>query len=202
MGKRSVATDDLSEACAQERRYADRDDHRGDGGRTARGHRCGGGRVCAARSWVAPGQCHSNARSPSCAGCCGCSHRAGSRDQPTGRPHVRGAQPEGSDIVSASLSLAGDAVTSGSGTPAVSAAPGFTRRLLKRPLAICCLVYLAVVVLVAVIAPIVLPNVAGQNAGNLLAVRQGPSLQHLLGTDDLGRDILQRLLVGTRITIA
>jgi peptide/nickel transport system permease protein len=103
--------------------------------------------------------------------------------------------------VSASLSLAGDAVTSGSGTPAVSAAPGFTRRLLKRPLAICCLVYLAVVVLVAVIAPIVLPNVAGQNAGNLLAVRQGPSLQHLLGTDDLGRDVLQRLLVGTRITL-
>ena len=78
---------------------------------------------------------------------------------------------------------------------------GFLRRLLRRPVAIACLVYLVLVVLVAIIAPIVLPNVATQNAGNLLEVRLGPSLHHLLGTDDLGRDVLQRLLVGTRVTM-
>jgi peptide/nickel transport system permease protein len=83
----------------------------------------------------------------------------------------------------------------------VSVSTGFLRRLLRRPVAIACLVYLVLVVLVAIIAPIVLPNVATQNAGNLLEVRLGPSLHHLLGTDDLGRDVLQRLLVGTRVTI-
>jgi peptide/nickel transport system permease protein len=87
------------------------------------------------------------------------------------------------------------------GGVAVSAAPGFMSRLLRQPVAIACLIYLAIVVLVAIVAPIVLPNVAGQNAGSLIDVRQGPSLHHLLGTDDLGRDVLDRLLVGTRVTI-
>ena len=103
--------------------------------------------------------------------------------------------------MSTSSPAVGDAMTTGTARPTVSAAPGFTRRLLKRPVAMGCLVYLAIVILVAIIAPVALPNVAGQNAGSLLSVRQGPSLHHLLGTDDLGRDVLQRLLVGTRITI-
>ena len=48
---------------------------------------------------------------------------------------------------------------------------------------------------------IVLPEVADENAGDLLGVRQGPSWEHLLGTDTLGRDVLDRLLVGTRVTL-
>src|SRR5688500_11582609 len=31
--------------------------------------------------------------------------------------------------------------------------------------------------------------------------RQAPSLQHLLGTDHLGRDVLSRMLHGTRVTM-
>ena len=46
-----------------------------------------------------------------------------------------------------------------------------------------------------------LPDVAHENAGDLLSARQGPSGEHLLGTDSLGRDVLQRLLVGTRVTL-
>ena len=82
-----------------------------------------------------------------------------------------------------------------------SESPRFLRRLLRRKLAIVCLGYLAAVVLVAVIAPFVLPGITSQQAGNLLEVRQGPSWQHLLGTDTLGRDVLDRLLVGTRVTM-
>jgi peptide/nickel transport system permease protein len=78
---------------------------------------------------------------------------------------------------------------------------GLWKRLRGEPVAVVCLAYLAVVVLVAVVAPIALPWVAGQHAGNLLAVNQGPSWGHLLGTDTEGRDVLERLLVGTRVTM-
>jgi peptide/nickel transport system permease protein len=73
--------------------------------------------------------------------------------------------------------------------------------LLRRPVAAVSCAYLGALVVVAIVAPMVLPGVGSQHAGDLLAVGQGPSLQHLLGTDSLGRDILQRLLVGTRVTV-
>ncbi len=82
-----------------------------------------------------------------------------------------------------------------------SDAPKFVRRLLRRPLAAFCVAYLLAVVGVAIVAPIVLPHVASEQAGSLLAVRQGPSWHHLLGTDTVGRDVLERLLVGTRVTM-
>jgi peptide/nickel transport system permease protein len=84
---------------------------------------------------------------------------------------------------------------------AVGESPRFLHRLLRRKLALACVTYLATVIAIAIVAPIVLPAVAGQRAGDLLAVRQGPSWQHLLGTDTLGRDVLNRLLVGTRVTL-
>jgi peptide/nickel transport system permease protein len=83
----------------------------------------------------------------------------------------------------------------------VAESPRFWRRLLRRKLAIACLLYLAVVGVVAVVAPVVLPHVIGQNAGDLMNVRKGPSGAHPLGTDTLGRDVLERILVGTRITM-
>jgi peptide/nickel transport system permease protein len=83
----------------------------------------------------------------------------------------------------------------------VAESPRFVHRLLHRKLALVCLAYLAVIVAVGLIAPFVLPHVADENAGDLLAVRQGPTWGHWLGTDTLGRDVLDRLLVGTRVTI-
>jgi peptide/nickel transport system permease protein len=70
--------------------------------------------------------------------------------------------------------------------------------LLRRPVAVACVLYLLALVVTAIVAPILLPNIANQNAGDLLAVGQGPSAHHLLGTDLLGRDLLGRLLVGAR----
>ena len=93
-----------------------------------------------------------------------------------------------------------DAAPAASSTWSTSS-PRFIRRLLRRPVAIVCCAYLVAVIGVAIVAPIALPWVKGQNAGNLLAVNQSPSLQHLLGTDTLGRDVLDRLLVGTQVTV-
>ncbi|HJQ47653.1 MAG TPA: dipeptide/oligopeptide/nickel ABC transporter permease/ATP-binding protein [Amycolatopsis sp.] len=92
-------------------------------------------------------------------------------------------------------------VDTGSSTMAAVESPRFWRRLLSRKLAIVCLVFLAVITAIAIIAPIVMPDVAGQFAGDLLSASQGPSAAHLLGTDSLGRDVLERLLVGTRVTL-
>ena len=36
---------------------------------------------------------------------------------------------------------------------------------------------------------------------NANALFQGPSAQHLLGTDYLGRDVLSRLMAGTRLSV-
>lgn len=93
------------------------------------------------------------------------------------------------------------AVDAGTSAPAIGSSPRFWRRLLSRKLAVGCLAFLGVIAIIAIIAPIAMPEVAGQFAGDLLAARQGPSAAHWLGTDSLGRDVLQRLLVGTRITM-
>jgi peptide/nickel transport system permease protein len=77
----------------------------------------------------------------------------------------------------------------------------FIRQLLHKKLAVASIGFLAVVVGVAIVAPLALPGVAHESAGNLLATRQGPSWSHLLGTDSLGRDVLARLAVGTGITM-
>jgi len=60
-------------------------------------------------------------------------------------------------------------------------------------------VMVAVVVLAAVVGPVVAPYAP---AAQLLELRlQPPSLAHPLGLDELGRDVLSRLLVGARVSM-
>src|SRR5262245_40084678 len=61
----------------------------------------------------------------------------------------------------------------------------------------------AIVLLAAGIAAVFAPWLAPhdpfeQNVADALA---GPSSQHLLGTDDLGRDVLSRLMYGARVSL-
>jgi peptide/nickel transport system permease protein len=70
------------------------------------------------------------------------------------------------------------------------------RRLLSDPVAVICLTVIAALILVAIFAPLVAPY--GYNELNPLNSRQGPSWQHWAGTDELGRDILSRLIFSLR----
>lgn len=59
-------------------------------------------------------------------------------------------------------------------------------------------VLLAVIVVVAILAGVLAPY--DPNFQDLLARRQPPSAAHWLGTDDLGRDVLSRMIFGARAT--
>lgn len=74
-----------------------------------------------------------------------------------------------------------------------------TRRLLRRPLAVAGLVVVSVMVLMAVVAPVLAPY--GAEDTDFGAVLAGPSAEHVLGTDDLGRDTLSRVIFGSRASL-
>lgn len=70
---------------------------------------------------------------------------------------------------------------------------------LRSPVGACSAVLLAVVVVLAVLAPLVWGD--GAAAIDTDAIGQGPSGAHPFGTDSLGRDLLLRTLVATRLSI-
>ena len=55
-------------------------------------------------------------------------------------------------------------------------------------------------VLIAIFAPLIAPY--DPNQVDLLAAAQGPTREHLLGTDDIGRDVLSRVIYGTRVSLS
>ncbi|RSD09139.1 dipeptide/oligopeptide/nickel ABC transporter permease/ATP-binding protein [Amycolatopsis eburnea] len=69
----------------------------------------------------------------------------------------------------------------------------------RTPVGACSAVLLAVVVVLAVVAPLVWGD--GAAAIDTDAIGQGPSGAHPFGTDSLGRDLLLRTLVATRLSI-
>jgi peptide/nickel transport system permease protein len=83
--------------------------------------------------------------------------------------------------------------------PASGRPPRVLRRIVRRPMGAIALTGLLVIVLACAFAPLIAPF--SPNASSLTAELQGPSWHHLLGTDELGRDILSRLLYGGRTTL-
>ena len=93
----------------------------------------------------------------------------------------------------------------------ISVAPGRGRRLrgpgnlgrwlavLRTPVGLSAGVLLAVVLLLAIVAPVIWTHQANAvDTNNILA---GPSAAHWVGTDNLGRDLLYRVLVATRLSV-
>ncbi len=74
------------------------------------------------------------------------------------------------------------------------------RRFINNRLALLSALFLVVTIIVAAIAPLITPQ--NPNAVNILLPHAPPSDDHLLGTDESGRDILSRLIVGAQASIA
>ncbi len=75
----------------------------------------------------------------------------------------------------------------------------FIPRAEATPAAVVAGVVIALLVVVAIFAPLIAP--ADPNAVDLANALEPPSADHLLGTDSSGRDILSRLIVGTRTSL-
>jgi len=73
------------------------------------------------------------------------------------------------------------------------------RRLLRRKGAVLGLLVIALFVALAVLAPFVAPY--DPTAQTWTAVRKAPSAAHWFGTDDVGRDILSRVIYGARASL-
>jgi peptide/nickel transport system permease protein len=73
------------------------------------------------------------------------------------------------------------------------------RRFLKHKLAVAGMAVIILFVLAAIFAPWIAPY--GVYKQNLAPVYSNPSSQHILGTDELGRDIFSRLLYAARLSL-
>src|SRR6202045_2289424 len=73
------------------------------------------------------------------------------------------------------------------------------RRLFQRKGAVVGLIVIATFIVLAVFAPWIVPN--DPIATSWTLVRKAPSALHWFGTDDLGRDVLARVIYGTRASL-
>jgi ABC-type dipeptide/oligopeptide/nickel transport system permease subunit len=89
-------------------------------------------------------------------------------------------------------------------TPPDATTPSGRGRALLRfarssPVGAASAVFLLLVILMGVFAPWLAPY--DPLAGNYALLRQPPTLEHPFGTDDLGRDVLSRIIYGARVTM-
>lgn len=73
------------------------------------------------------------------------------------------------------------------------------KKALSNPLALAGFIIILVIFLLAMLAPLIAPY--DPNEINVKAILLGPSMQHWMGTDGLGRDVFSRMLHGGRISL-
>ncbi len=73
------------------------------------------------------------------------------------------------------------------------------KKIFKNPTAVVCIVILAVLILSCVFSDVLAPY--GFDEQQLHNARQGPSAEHIFGTDEYGRDIFSRILYGGKTSI-
>lgn len=73
------------------------------------------------------------------------------------------------------------------------------KTMFARKVAVFSAVVVVAFILMAVLAPVISPY--DPNYADFAAFLQGPSSAHLLGTDNYGRDVLSRIIYGTRVSL-
>lgn len=73
------------------------------------------------------------------------------------------------------------------------------RQFMKRPLAVAGLVIVVLVVIVAIFAPQLAPY--DPTKPDFMSILSAPSEKYPLGTDEVGRDLLSRLIYGARASL-
>lgn len=76
----------------------------------------------------------------------------------------------------------------------------FTRQILANQSLMVGFVLIVLLMLVALFGPLVVPH--DPNEMDVLSRLQGPTAEHWLGTDNLGRDLLSRIIYGARISMS
>jgi peptide/nickel transport system permease protein len=74
------------------------------------------------------------------------------------------------------------------------------RRVARKPLAAVSIAFILLLIVCAIFAPLIAPY--SPSAQDLFHVLAKPSGSHLLGTDELGRDVLSRIIYGGRDSLA
>lgn len=75
----------------------------------------------------------------------------------------------------------------------------FKSRFMQQRAGVVAATFLLLVIIVSIIAPWITPM--DPHEQNLQVILQYPSAEHWLGADDLGRDVLSRLLVGAQVSL-
>ena len=92
----------------------------------------------------------------------------------------------------------------GEQAPPASVSPGKDafRRLRKNPIAVLSGLYILLIILLALGANFVAPyDYAFQDTHRYVILPADPDIHHRLGTDDLGRDIVSRVIYGARVSL-
>jgi peptide/nickel transport system permease protein len=89
-----------------------------------------------------------------------------------------------------------DAATSGA---ASASARDVARVLFRRPLALAGLLVLTLMVVLALFGPFIAPS--GENDVDVQQMLSAPSSKHWFGTDELGRDVLSRVILAARASL-
>lgn len=75
----------------------------------------------------------------------------------------------------------------------------FFKKFFQRKTAVVAGCFILILVIVAIIGPSIAPY--DPAAYDYSAIRSGPTAQHLMGTDEFGRDVFSRLLAGARLSL-
>ena len=74
--------------------------------------------------------------------------------------------------------------------------------LTKNKLSMATFVIMLLLILSAIFAPVLAPYPEDVNSTHIEDMLLPPSSEHLMGTDELGRDVFSRVLFGTRVSIS